>query len=72
MTLRAIWQLTDWAVQARMVYGMKRKLRAIYCSSLDWTVRKLHIARKYMYLLYYIDAMGLKQLLFNYINTLLY
>jgi len=24
MTLRAIWQFTDWAVQARMVYDPKR------------------------------------------------
>ena len=43
MALRAIWQFTDWAVQARMVYG---------------PVRKLHIARKYMfYLLYYTESM---------------
>ena len=26
MVLRAIWQFTDWAVQARMVYGPKRRM----------------------------------------------
>jgi len=38
----------------------------------DCPVRKLHIARKYMfYLLYYTESMDYKkQLLFNYINTL--
>jgi len=37
-------QFTDWAVQVRMVYGPKR----------SWPIRKLHIARKYMfYFLYY-------------------
>ena len=49
------------------------KLMAIYRSSFESPVRKLHIARKYMfYLLYNTEAMGLKQLLFNYINTLFY
>ena len=38
-------------------------LRAIYRSSLDGTVRKLHIARKYMFcLLYYTEYNGLKNI----------
>ena len=36
MALRSIWQFTDWAVQARMIYGTD-----IYRSCLDSTVRKL-------------------------------
>ena len=43
------------------VYGLavcKKAKSAIYHSSFDWTVRKLHIARKYMfYLLYYTEYM---------------
>jgi len=46
MALRAILQFTDWAVQARTVYGSKLRFR------------KLHIARNYMfYLLYYTISM---------------
>ena len=37
----------------------------------DYPVRKLPIARKYMfYLLYYTESMEKKGLLFNYINKL--
>jgi len=44
MAFRAILQFMDWAVQARMVYGLKRS--------------RLDIARKDMfYLLYYTDSM---------------
>jgi len=57
MALMAIWQFTGWAVQARMVYGPKQSWGP-YRSSLDWTFRKLHIARKYMfYFLYYTESM---------------
>ena len=42
---------------------------AVY--GLDCPVRKLHIARKYMfYLLYFTESMDLKRLLCNYINKL--
>ena len=40
---------------------------------LDWTVRKLHVARKYMFYFYVIANLWIKkQLLFKYINKLFY
>ena len=70
---RSIWQFTDWAGQARMLYGPKRR-RAQFTvlARTDQSVYsycpKIHV----LFVLYNTEAMCLKQLLFNYINTLFY
>ena len=58
MALSAIWQFTDLAVQARMVYGPKR----------SWSI----LPEKTCFICYNIPNLLIrKQLLFNYIIILL-
>jgi len=54
MALRAIWQFTDWAVQARMVYGPKRS----WGKTLQWSFLVKHYAIIWHY---YVVCKHLKQ-----------